>query len=56
MTLFQIFIKCFNCGKLKNSNYNSKMKIASATCLYGTKLSKELKSNHFTDKFKVKLC
>jgi uncharacterized C2H2 Zn-finger protein len=39
----EMFLRCPNCGKLKNANYLPKQKEVEATCFCGTKLIKQLK-------------
>jgi transcription elongation factor Elf1 len=40
--VMQTFIRCPNCGRLKNANYKAGAAVAAATCLCGTKLEKRI--------------
>lgn len=42
MKIFETFLKCPNCNRLKNANYTSKSKEAKADCFCGTKLIKKV--------------
>lgn len=43
LIVLETFLKCPNCGKLKNANYTKKSTIIKVICFCGTILTKILK-------------